>query len=317
MESASSPRGRHRPLAAVVALLTCLIGAPARAATPVPSVNGPLPNSAQSHPFGGAAYTMHPQDLAKLGYVEEEYLISGQANVYDWPAPGPAVVRTPDAPYTTRVLVRRPVNPRKFSGNIIVEPLNPSNLFDLNIGWGVSGEHLVRNGDVWVGVTVKPVSVVALKNFDPARYAALNFANPLPLDDPRNCATVPADSSRSTENGLAWDIISQTGAWLKSQDASNPLRAAAGYQLRHLIGFGYSRPVGTSTTTSTASIRWRRPAMVDSPCTTPTSSRWPVGRLPGCTRSTSASLPHRCRTRVGSSATWACRSSTSCPNRII
>ena len=31
------------------------------------------------------------------------------------------------------------------------------------------------------------------------------------MPDPRNCATVPSDSSRTTENGLAWDIISQVG----------------------------------------------------------------------------------------------------------
>ena len=242
---------RHlsRPkLALAAAVCAWLVGIataiPAEAAVPIPLITGPILTTAQSHPFGGAAYTLRPQQLEKLGYVEEEYLMSGLANVYTWPAPGPAVVRTPDAPYTTRVLVRRPINPTKFSGNVIVEPLNPSNLFDLNIGWGLSGEHFVRNGDVWVGVTVKPISVEALKNFDPVRYAALSFRNPLPLDDPSNCATVPRDSSRSTENGLAWDIISQTGAWLKSQDASNPLRAAAGFQLQHLIGFGYSQTGG-------------------------------------------------------------------------
>ncbi len=231
-------------LAACALCLGAVVSAPAFAATPVPTITGPLLSTEASHPFGGAAYTLRPQQLEQLGYVEEEYLMSGQANVYTWPAPGPAVVRTADAPYTTRVLVRRPINPKKFSGNVIVEPLNPSNLFDLNIGWGLSGEHFVRNGDVWVGVTIKPISVVALKNFDPARYEALSFRNPLPLDDPRNCATVPGDSSRSTENGLAWDIISQTGAWLKSAAASNPIRAAAGFNLQHLIGFGYSQTGG-------------------------------------------------------------------------
>ena len=37
------------------------------------------------------------------------------------------------------------------------------------------------------------------------------------------------------------DIISQTGAWLKSQHSSNPLRAAKGFNLQRLIGFGYSQ----------------------------------------------------------------------------
>lgn len=240
----SQARSRLARVLLAAALASGMAAAPARAGTPVPAVTGPIASTAQSHPFGGAAHTLRPQDLAKLGYVEEEFLMSGQANVYDWPAPGPAVVRTADAPYTTRLLVRRPISPKKFSGSVVVEPLNPSNLFDLNIGWGLSGEHFVRNGDVWVGVTVKPVSVVALKTFDPVRYGALSFANPLPLSDPNNCATVPGDSSRSTENGLAWDIISQTGAWLKSQHSSNPLRAAKGFNLQRLIGFGYSQTGG-------------------------------------------------------------------------
>lgn len=137
---------------AALALMVGIAATPASANTPVPTATGPIPTTAQSHPFGGAAHTLRPQDLARLGYVEEEFLLSGLANVYEWPAPGPAVVRTADAPYTTRVLVRRPIDPRKFSGNVVVEPLNPSNLFDLNIGWGLSGEHFVRNGDVWVGV---------------------------------------------------------------------------------------------------------------------------------------------------------------------
>ena len=128
-----------------------------------------------------------PEDLRKVGYVEDEYLVSGKANVYTWPAPGPAVVRTPNAPYTTRILVRRPAKASHFSGNVVVEMLNPSNRFDLNIGWAMAHRQMVRNGDAWVGITGKPIDVLALKKFDPARYASLSFANPLALDDPRNC----------------------------------------------------------------------------------------------------------------------------------
>ena len=83
-------------------------------AIPVPKVTGPLATSADSYPFGAAGHTLVPSDLAKDGYVEEEFLVSGTANIYDWPAPGPAVVRTSNAPYTTRVLVRRPANRAKF-----------------------------------------------------------------------------------------------------------------------------------------------------------------------------------------------------------
>ena len=119
----------------------------AGAPTPLPEVVGPLPVSRSSYPFGGADHQWVPQNLARDGYVEEEFIISGTANVYSWPAPGPAVVRTPAAPYTTRVIVRRPARPRDFSGNVVVEMLNPSNMFDLNIGWAMMNRRFIRNGD--------------------------------------------------------------------------------------------------------------------------------------------------------------------------
>src|SRR5277367_1143228 len=155
------------------------------AATPVPKVTGPLPVTAESYPFGAADHTRIPQDLKKMGYIEEEFLIRGTANVYDWSEPGPATVRTSNAPYVTRVLVRRPANRAKFSGTVAVEMLNPSNLFDLNLGWTISQKQFVRSGDAWVGITAKPVSVVALKSFNPERYAELAWSNPLPLEDAR------------------------------------------------------------------------------------------------------------------------------------
>ncbi|MFE7120742.1 alpha/beta hydrolase domain-containing protein, partial [Streptomyces sp. NPDC057654] len=198
--------------------LAATTAVPAHAAVrePLPTVSGPLPESASSHAFGAAPYEQVPEDLTRSGYSEGEYTVSGTANVYDWPKPGAAVVRTPDAPYTTRMLVRRPADRAKFSGRVVVEMLNPSSHFDLNIGWAHTHRQLVKNGDAWVGVTVKPTSMEALKNFDPKRYKDLSLANPLPLSDPRNCATVPDDSSRTTENGLAWDIYAQVGRLMHS-----------------------------------------------------------------------------------------------------
>jgi len=229
---------------------------PAALATPVPHVTGPLPVSPTSYPFGAADHTLMPQDLRSMGYVEEEFLISGTANVYDWPNLGPATVRVAHAPYTTRVLVRRPKNRSKFSGTVAVEMLNPSNRFDLNIGWALSHSEFVRNGDAWVGITAKPIAVAALKKFDPERYKDLSWANPVPLDDPRNCANVPNDSERTTENGLVWDINSQTAAWLKSRDKTNPLlygvAANAPHPVQHLYAWGFSQIGGFLVTYANA-----------------------------------------------------------------
>lgn len=208
-------------------------------------VEGPIPVTAESHPFGAADHTMQPQDLNRYGYAEEEYFFSGLANVYDWPEAGPAVVRTANSPYTTRILIRRPVNPKNFSGNAVVEMLNPSNRMDLNIGWAISHKQWLRNGDAWVGVTLKPISVVAVKTFDPQRYAPLSWANPLPLDNPLNCEEVAGDSKRTTENGLVWDIFSQVGRWLRSDDVSNPFLYNTKKSLvDYAYAWGYSQTGG-------------------------------------------------------------------------
>ena len=159
-----------------------------------------------------------------------------------------AVVRTPKVPYATRVLVRRPGPRRRASGTVWVEMLNPSNQIDLNLGWALARRQLIRNGDAWVGITAKPVSIQALKSFDPQRYRSLSFANPLPRSDPRNCTNTqsgsitPKDTSRKTENGLVWDAYSQVAAWIRSRAAANPFRSL-GRRLRE-YGFGYSQTGG-------------------------------------------------------------------------
>ena len=226
---------------------------------PVPSqVSAPLPETDDSYAFGAAAHEQVPEDLGALGYTEEELIVGGTSNVYSWPGDAPAVVRTPDAPYTTRVLVRRPAKAEDFSGNVVVEMLNPSNLFDLNIGWGLANRQIVADGDAWVGITAKPVAIDALKTFDPQRYAALSFANPLPVDDPGNCSVVdedadastpptplPADTTQATENGLVWDVYTQVGNWLRSDEASNPLTyGGATTRVSKAYGFGYSQTGG-------------------------------------------------------------------------
>jgi hypothetical protein len=110
-----------------------------------------------------------------------------------------------------------------------------------------------------VGITDKPIDVVALKKFDPVRYASLSFANPLALDDPRNCQNPvtsvdpPEFRSRATEDGLAWDIYSQVGALVRSRDRANPLSYGGGHRdwrgghgaaVQHVYGFGYSQTGG-------------------------------------------------------------------------
>jgi hypothetical protein len=223
------------------ALLALALGPTLAASPPVPVPQTTLvPVTANSYPFGAADHLNVPEDLSKVGYVEEEYFVSGTANVYDWPAPGTATVRVANAPYTTRMLVRRPMRRERLSGNVIVEILNATNGVDLEIGWALSKDYIVGNGDVWIGFTSKPVTAAGLQKFNPTRYAPLNWANPLSLSDPQNCANpisiIPGDSSRTTENGLLWDIFSQIAAWARSNASVRPVNLT-----QRVYGYGYSQ----------------------------------------------------------------------------
>ena len=224
-------------LAAAIAFPVCVHAQATR--TPIPKVTGPVAVTSTSYPFARASGV----DLAKSHYVEEEFLVSGSANVYEYGADKAVRVRTPNAPYATRILVRRPSDPKRFSGRVVVEIVNMSRGWDLDVQWEGLHEYLLRSGDIYVGVTSKPNAVKALKAFDPARYSALSWSNPLPLSDPGNCEVIrsmmPSDSSRETENGLVWDVLSQVGALLKSSTAGAPLAKFA-VTRTYLVGYSQS-----------------------------------------------------------------------------
>lgn len=228
-------------VASVLVLAMCFIALPAATpqsaqatSIPLPTVTGPFPDTATSHAFDPAAGT----DYGSRGYVQEEYFINGTANEYELVAPADpssfaVKVRTPDLLYKTRILVRRPANPSLFSGNVIVEFLNPSGGYDIATAWACFYNQIMRNGDVWVGVTCKKTILLStctpnlpqgLKIFDGARYGTLSFAR---------------------DRAQAWDIFTQLGALLKSSGSSNPL-VADGFDLTNvkLIGHGYSQTGG-------------------------------------------------------------------------
>ena len=212
------------------------------AAASIPSVTGPIPETADSYPFGAANHTGTPQNLSQFSYVEEEYFVSGVANVYEFDANGKAIAKTPNAAYTTRILVRRPSSPKEFSGTVVVELLNSTNMYDVDYQWQFSRDYLLEHKDIWVGITSKPVAAKALKTFNPKRYAPISWANPLPLD--QTCpspASALRDTVPATENGLIWDIASQVGALVRSYLAQNPLK---GFPVDKVYLTGYSQSGG-------------------------------------------------------------------------
>jgi hypothetical protein len=210
-------------LIAVMALVMCLAGTGAAQAVMVPKVIGPVPVIADSYPFLAANKNQQPMDLSARGYIEEEFIVTGMANVYDWVA-GALTVKTPAAPYTTRILLRRPATAARFSGSVIVELMNPARRWDWPMMWGYTRDYIMEHGDAWVGVTM-PLSVAGLQKFDPTRYASLSFA----------------------DEGQRWDMLSQVGALLKSSLAVRPL---LGFRVEHL----YMTTQGGDLTTYMAAI---------------------------------------------------------------
>jgi len=225
--------------------------------TPLPVATRLMPRSAASHPFDASMYQAVPTDLAARGYVEEEYLMRGDARIYDWPAPGELKVIA-QARYVTRILVRRPKDASRFSGTVIVEPFNPSADVDLPIMWAESHDYFMEAGDAWVGVTIKPNTVDALKRFDPVRYRDLSFPLVRPFTEACRAAEaayfadiqlpIPAPTLTG-ETGLAWDILSELGALLKSKAQHNPLR---GLPVERVYLTGQSQTAGYTRTYASA-----------------------------------------------------------------
>jgi hypothetical protein len=223
----------------IVPLVTALVLASAAQAQIVPTPRATtVPVTAGSRPFLAARQALQPVDLAARGYVEQEFQLAGQANIYDWATPyapaTPVAVRAPNVAYATRFLVRRPADAKKFSGTVIVELLDPGNRYEVAPLWGLAWEQFLRSGDAYVGLTVKPAAIEALKSFDAQRYAKLSFA----WKQDAGCA---GDESPLSENGLAWDAIAQLGALLRSSSKDNPLGS---FPVRHVLAAGYAQAGG-------------------------------------------------------------------------
>lgn len=199
-----------------------------------------LPETETSHPFGGAAHQVRPMNLADYGYAEEEYLIRGDARIYSWPEGEKYVkIEREQAEYGSRFLIRKPADPKKFSGNVIVEMFNWARGYDRAIcSWGNCYEYLMRSGDAWVGVSIRANVIDNLKKFDPERYRDLSFETPVApehRDDRPQSNTYHDDyTDKNRENGLAWDLYSQVALAVRDQEAG-PLR---GYDVRTVIGTG-------------------------------------------------------------------------------
>jgi hypothetical protein len=106
-------------------------------------------------------------DLASVGYEQAEYFVSGTATAYTSATPlssdGKWTVRPgTTARYKTRMVVYRPIDPKKFNGTVIIEWNNVSAVLDSAPIWLAAHDELVREGCAWVGVSAQQVGVKAV-----------------------------------------------------------------------------------------------------------------------------------------------------------
>src|SRR5262249_42210722 len=125
------------------------------------------------------------------------------------------------AAYTTRVLVRRPTNPAKFNGVVLVEWLNVSIGADVAVDFGYLNRELLDQGYIYVGVSAQKVGVEASKSSDTDRYGSLNH---------------PGDE-------YSYDMFSQAGRAV----LANQLFAPA-YAVHGMLADGESQSAGRMTT---------------------------------------------------------------------
>ncbi|HEY3464570.1 MAG TPA: alpha/beta hydrolase domain-containing protein [Amycolatopsis sp.] len=168
----------RRLLCLLLAVLLPAVVVPGTAEA-APTVTAVPADAGKGWPVSGAEGVL---DLAARGYVEEEYLLSGQADTYAqaglWTDDGRWATRVASTgnPYTTRMVVVRPRDPARFTGTVVVEWLNVSFGVDIPVDFSQSYEHFLREGHAYVGVTTQKAGADKLKSLDPARYSTVDLS---------------------------------------------------------------------------------------------------------------------------------------------
>jgi hypothetical protein len=206
----------------------------AAAAAPTDPIVLERPNDAlgQTHSVGFRTLADVPEP-----YVEEEFFVSGTATVYTYeemPRRGAVLPHQLGVPYKTRLIVRRPADPRDANGSIVVEWWNSTGTFDIAPVWDASAEFFAREGWSYVGITNSNVPITFLRG-------GCRLGGIIPV---ANCRQRYATLSLP-ENGQAYDVVSQIVHALR-QGGNSPLPGA--YPVERVFHAGQSQQGGSIIT---------------------------------------------------------------------
>jgi hypothetical protein len=232
-------RFRTIPAALAALGLTILLQSAAQADPMAPVTVVPAPDEQ------GESFSPGVRLVSELAhdYVEEEYFVSGGADLYNYshnPPFGPTDLSAieNDVPYQTRMIIRRPVSDAEFNGMLVIEWWNSTAGFDTAPSWDASAEYFAREGIIYVGVTNSTTSL----DFLVGGCSVFGIL-------PQTCGTRYAALSLP-ENGLAYDMMSQIANLLKSDSPANPLPAE--FQVDRLYHAGQSQQGGSIVTYASA-----------------------------------------------------------------
>lgn len=167
--------------------------------TPVPTFTA-VRTTTTSQPYGSNDPGV--STLATRGYLQEEWFISGKAS---------------GKPYTTRMLVRRPADPTKFSGIVIAESIRSTAIRTM---WSLQ-DYLVRSGHAYVEIGSNYLGMNrVVKPSDPVRYGSIDIPE-----------------IQGGVFGHVMEIIAQGGMLLKTNPSGAPL---SGVNVRKVILGGCS-----------------------------------------------------------------------------
>ncbi|MCP5144529.1 MAG: hypothetical protein H6978_06865 [Gammaproteobacteria bacterium] len=207
------------PLAFLLYLISC-------AATIAADVSGPVTGGDRGKPFAAPDY-----DLARYGYVAEEFFLDGQADAFEL-VPGTTQGvdgrwqlqrKAERQPFRTRLLIVRPADDAAFNGTVVVHWQNVTAGYEL----GSVPEGELLRGFAWVGVSAQKVGIdgfpgpqaAGLRQWDPQRYGSLAH----PGDD------------------YSFDIFTQAARAVAPRRPRQPVDPMGGLSVARLIASGGSQ----------------------------------------------------------------------------
>lgn len=195
---------------------------------PDATIYGPIEADPPGAATRNSIYSASAIPLTEYGYVEEEYFIEGTANRYSHPEMVTGEVLDSGHPYLTRLVVRRPTNPERFNGVVVVEWINVTGGPDKDIDWWQSGPHLVRNGYAFIMVSAQQMGIDTMQDWSPERYGEL---------DTTHDGMVEGDA-------LSFDIFSAVGKAINRVGESSPAGTVdilPGLKAEQIIATGHSQ----------------------------------------------------------------------------